>query len=308
MLFNKDNHGSAELQQLTGYFPASNDYSVIASEIDYAMRTVRGLIGDTVMSAAESAYDSGTNLAFVRAVQLPVATLAVAYYTRNNLVTHDDSGSKVRVDDHEKMPWEWMIDRDERAQQERWYRALDALYEYLDKNSVSGWMASAVYARIKRSIVKTMDDMDAVYPLDGSYYVYYLLQGLVVECQGRLRKMVGEAKWAVISGTSVPEADMDLLRACQRWAILSALVTAVRRWSLEVFPLSIARRFCPSYQGGRSKTAATLEEMNAYVDALSDQIGAAHEEIAEQLTGGNPWEDFDPQPRNSPDNKFFTAQ
>lgn len=310
MLFNKGNNGSKELQQLTGTFAASNSYSIIESEVDDAIRTVAGLVGWPVVKAADALYQQDTTDGLVAAVRLPVAVLAVSRHSRNNLVSHDATGSKVKADANEKMPWEWMIDRDERAQQERYYRALDALYEFLTNANppVAAWAGSEAFYRQAASIVRSLDEMEAVYPVDGSYYVYYLLQGLVVETQPRLRKMIGDSKWEQITRPDVSEEDMDLLRVCQRWAVLSALVKAARRWSLEVFPLSIARRFCPSYQGGRSSRAATREEMDAYVAALEGQIEEAHEEIAELLAGANPWEGFDPQPHNDPRNKFFTAQ
>lgn len=309
MLFNKDNNGSEELQEITGYYAAANQFSVIQSEVVDATRVVAGLVGTGVVEAADSAYQSDTDADFVAAVRTPIAILAVARYSRGNLVSHEDSGSKVKVDGNEKMPWEWMLDRDERAQQERWYRALDALYAYLDDKKPDSWQNSPAKSRIKDSIVKTIEDLEAVYPVDGSYYVYYMLQGLIIESQALLHKMMGDSKWSAITADPVAEGDKELLRVCQRWAILSALVKAVRRWSLEVFPLSIARRFCPSYNGGRSSCAATLEEMGAYVSGLEGQIAEARGELAELLADGlNPWRNYDPQPRNDPKNKFFTAQ
>lgn len=308
MLFNRDNKGSEELLQVTGYAFAANVFDAISTEIEDATRTVAGLVGSAVVNLAQTQYDAGTTDGLVAAVRTPIAILAVARYSRANLVTHTDNGSKVVADGNEKMPWEWMIDRDERAQQDRWYRALDALYAYLMRTKLPEWEESDAYKRQRRSIVRTLEEMEAVYPLDGSYYVYYLLQNLVVECQGRLRKMIGEASWSLIAAEAVAEKDRPLLSVCQRWAVLSALVTAVRRWSLEVFPLSIVRRFCPSYQGGRSKAAATMAEMDAYVGDLEKQIADTRTEIAELLLDGNPWQAFNPLPENDPANKYFTAQ
>ena len=57
-LFNKDNNGPAEIQRLTGIYHASNDYSVIETEIADAMRTVAMLISKSVMDKACAAYES----------------------------------------------------------------------------------------------------------------------------------------------------------------------------------------------------------------------------------------------------------
>ncbi len=309
MLFNRNGTGSEELQQITGIFAASNNFSTVEMEIEDATRAVRLLVGQAVITAAEGHYlASGGQSGLAAAVRTPIAILAVARYTRGNLVSHEDSGSKVKLDSNEQMPWEWMVDRDERALQERYYRALDALYEYLNENAVPEWTGSAEYQRYRKSIVRTLGEFEAVYPVDGSYYVYYMLQNLVIECQSKLRKMIGDERWAQVSADTMADGSAELCQLCRRWAVLSAVVKAVRRWSLEVFPLSIARRFCPSYQGGRSSRAATREEMDAYVDGLEAQIEDVRAELAELLADSNPWEGFDPQPRNNPSNKFFTAQ
>lgn len=309
MLFNRDDKGSSELYRITGYFDANTPWEAIESEIDDATRVVRGLVGADVVDKAEADYALGNEEGIVSAVRTPVAILAVSRYSRGNLVSHEGSGSKVKVDNNERMPWEWMIDRDEREQQDRWYRALDSLYAFLEQNEIVEWKVSDAYKRYRRSIIRSIPELEAIYPVDGSYYVFFLLQNLVIECQPKIRKTIGEDNWVAISkGDDVAGKDMDLLILCQRWAALSALVNAVRRWSIEVFPLQIARRFCPSYQGGRSRGAASKEEMNSYIDALEMQIDEVRSELAELLAGANTWENFDVMPQNDPSNKFFTAQ
>ncbi len=310
MLFNKDNRGSEELQRITGNFAASNDYSVISSEIDDAIRNVSLLVGTEVVAKAEWAYESedAEFAALVAAIQKPVAVLAVNRYSARNLVSHDDSGSKVKVDDNEKIPFEWMIDRDERAGRERYFRALDALYSYLESSELPEWKESYIRKTYKCSIVRSIREFEQVYPIDGSYYVYYMLQNLVVECQGAVRKMIGSERWEAISAAQVSDSDLVLLRLCQRYAILSAIIHAVYRWSLEVFPLSIARRFSPSYQGNKESRASTLDEMRAYIAGLEGQLRETRDDIATVLKDGrNPYEGFDLMPKNDPRNKFFTT-
>ena len=251
MLFNKDNNGSAELQAVTGIWSASSSYSVIAPEIDEAMRAVAACVGSAVVAAAEKAYEDGAESPLVSKVQLPVAALAMLRISRLQLVTHDDRGSKVRMDADEKIPFEWMVDRDERAQQERYYRAMDALYQHLTETGDKNFLAFR--ATQGESLVRSIGDFERVYPIDGSYYVYYMLQSLVIEAQPRLQKLVGEARWSSLSDA----AEWELAALCRRYLVLSAVVAAIERWSLAVFPLQIARRFAPSYQGNRASKADT---------------------------------------------------
>lgn len=187
---------------------------------------------------------------------------------------------------------------------------MDALYGLLERTQNQSWMDSDIRKAFKASIVRSLQEFERVYPVDGSYYVYYMLQNLVIESQPRIRRMVGDENWAVVTGeseaTGLLEALPDL---CRRYAVISALIAAVRRWSLEVFPVSIARRFSPSYQGNRATRAALLTEMDAYVSGLEAQLDDIRDEIQEVISGGkNPFEDFSPMPEGDRRNKFFSAQ
>ncbi len=304
MLFNKDNNGSAEIQAITGIFSASSDYSVISPEVDDAERSVRHCVGDAVVDAAAADYEAGVDNPLVAKVQLPVAVLAMLRFSRLTLVSHDERGSKIRTDNDEQIPYAWMVDRDERAQQERYYRAMDALYQYLSSSGNEDFQTFRA-TQGESSIVRTLDEFERVYPIDGSYYVYYMLQNLIVEAQPRVRKLVGEDKWSHITD----DDNWELLALCRRYLVLSSVVTAVERWSVTAFPLAIARRFSPNYQGNKASNAATEEDMDNYIGKLRRHILSTESEIASILAGGaNPWESYDPLPTSDWADKFFSAQ
>lgn len=304
MLFNRDNNGSAEIQAVTGTFSASSDYSVISPEVDDAERAVRHCVGDEVVDEAASDYQAGVDNPLVAKVQLPVAALAMLRLSRLTLVSHDTRGGKVRTDGDEQLPYAWMVDRDERAQQERYYRAMDALYQYLTESGNEDFLNFRA-TRGESSIVRTLDEFERVYPIDGSYYVFYMLQNLIIEEQPRVRNLIGEDRWSHITD----DDNWELLALCRRYLVLSAVVTAVERWSLAAFPLEVARRFAPSYQGSRANSAATEEEMDNYIGKLRRHILEAESRIASLLAGGaNPWADYDTMPRSDRADKFFSAQ
>lgn len=308
MLFNKIGNGSQELRQLTGSFAASNDYSSIAQEVAFATREVASLVGPGVISIAEDLYEADeTENPLLDAVRAPIAVLAVARFSALTLVAHSDSGRKIRADEREKLPWEWMIDRDDRAHREKYYRALDALIELLDATRPLAWTESEPFRRRQQSLVNNIYVFESVFPIDHSYYVFQLLQSLVIESQPLMKKRIGSAKWQDINADPVAEDDLQLLALCQRYVILSALVKAVRRWSLSVFPIEIARRFAPSYQGDRQSQVATIEEMDAFVAHIEAQMKTTDTEIAEELSDGSDGQ-ASLLPRNHPRNKFFSAQ
>lgn len=302
-LFNINNDGSKEIEFLTGQWYASSPFHLIASEIRFATAEITKLVGPEVMEAAQTAYDDFSDMELVDAVRMPVACLAIMRHAALTSVSHESTGRKIKIDDNERSPFEWQIDRDDRAMRERYYRALDAMYSYLEEHEVEAWASSSRKALLDESIVKNLVQFEAVYPIDGSYYVYYMLQPLVIERQKALIEPFTGDKWAEIEAGTASD---DIMRLARRAAILSAVATAGTRWTLEVFPIEIARRFSPTYQGNRANRSATIEEIDWYLGNLKKEIGDALDDLAEELS------DEKTEAKLIPDNcrfhKFFTTE
>ncbi len=302
-LFNINDDGSKEIEFLTGQWYASSPFHLIASEIRFATAEITKLVGPEVMEAAQTAYDDFSDMELVDAVRMPVACLAIMRHAALTSVSHESTGRKIKIDDNERSPFEWQIDRDDRAMRERYYRALDAMYCYLEEHGVEAWASSSRKALLDESIVKNLVQFEAVYPIDGSYYVYYMLQPLVIERQKALIEPFTGDKWAEIEAGTASD---NIMRLARRAAILSAVATAGTRWTLEVFPLEIARRFSPTYQGNKANKAATIEEIDWYLGNLKKEIGDALDDLASELSE----EKVDPKliPSNCRMNKFFTTE
>ena len=312
-LFNKNGQGSVELNRLTGTFAANASYNIILQEILFATEEVAGLVGSAVIASASSKYMAeemtDEEAEFVDAVRLPIAVLAVSRWVQRTGVSHDNTGRKIKADDNEKVPFEWMIDRDDRAMTEQYYRSLDALYAYLETNSVTEWIESGKKRAYEGSLITSLQQLESIYPIDGSYFLFYRLQGLILEVQEmRLEGMLG-SKWGDISGETVADEDLNLLKLARRYAVLKALSVAVQRWSLEAFPLKIARRFSPSYQGNRESSAATMKEIDWFVGNINGQLEEIADLIESELNDGeSAWSGRALLPKNDRRNKFFTAQ
>ena len=110
-------------------------------------------------------------------------------------------------------------------------------------------------------------------------------------------------KWASRADGSADERVLSLAR---RAAILSAVIVAGTRWSLEVFPIEIARRFSPTYQGNRSNRVATMDEIDWYVGNLKSEVKDALTDLSALISEDK----ADPKllPVNDRRNKFFTTE
>ena len=307
MLFDKVQNGSEELNSLTGQWFASTPFYLIRTEIDFAAQELGSVVGSEVVDAAEEAYLAGTDPDFVDAVRLPVAFRAIARYAQLSGVSHEGTGRKVKMDDNEKMPFEWMIDRDDRAMLDRYYRALDALYRYLEKNEVASWMSSPMRALTGRCIVRNLNEFERFYPVDGSQYAWHLFVPLIVDAQENVvEPFVGAEIWERILAADGSD-DSTALRLRSRAALLAvliALVTAARRWSLDILPLSVARRFSPSYQGNRESRAAETREIDWFIEKTTAQIAQVKDDL-KKLAGMAGEACL--LPKNDPANKFATV-
>lgn len=309
MLFNKDLNGSLELYEISGTFQAGSDYHGIEAEIESATAEVAAIVGESVISAAEEAYaaviPTDAQKALADAVRKPVAYLAISMHARLNALSHGETGRKLKVDDNEKIPFEWMIDRDDREMRERYYRALDALFRFLESSDIEAWKSSANRLRLQGSVVKSIAELENVYPVEHSYYMFYRLLPLMLEFQeGRLRKLIGDERIDAL--VSSAEAARPWQNPSRRCIILNAIVTAVRRWSIDTFPLAVVRRFAPTYQGNRSSSAATMQEIDWYVRNLMEQAKEAENELLEAISG-NPYDGMPLIPDNDPRKKYFTV-
>ena len=239
------------------------------------------------------------DMVLLDAVRLPIACLAICNWAKQNLISHEDTGRKMKVDESEKTPFEWMVDRDDRELREKYYRAMDALYSHLEVTE--DWE----HPVLKDSLIKSLAELEWVFPVEGSYYCFYMMLPLFVEVQRtKLKRFLGAEKYESL----LKSHDSGLEYPVRRFVVLEALTIAVKRWSLSAFPLMIARRFSPSYQGNRESSAASIEEMEWYLNELAVQSSVAREEILEELAQGeNRWKDVAVIPENDRRNKFFNA-
>lgn len=299
MLFDKNGNGSLEIYQLSGAFEANTPFSAIESEIRAATTEVGAIVGKPVIDHAQEIYNtsapSADDLEFLEAVRRPIAFLAVGNYAKTTILRHDATGRKMVMGDNEKVPFEWMVDRDDRELRERYFRALDTLFALLSASNESSWKDSKAYKNSRESLVASLSEMEAVYPIDQSYYTYYRLLPLMLEAQRRLLKISG-----------VETIPTEVIDAARRHIVLRALITALKRWSITVFPTEVARQFAPSYQGNKENRAATTQEIDWAITRLEAQAQEAEAEVLE-VVKENPYKGFPLIPENDPKNKYFTT-
>ncbi len=308
MILNKDQKGSEELYQLTGTFAAGADFKAIEEDIYLAEQELIRFIGRALYDKAQNIYcptettlpptiqpqNPALDQQLVRRVQIPVAYRAMYHYYRRNVVSHDGSGRKLKVADGEKVPWSWMLERDDEMLLDNYYRNLDALFRFLEEQQYEEWTASPLRQILANALIGSLADFEAVYPLDGSYYTFYTMLPFIKETEHRFITPLTEG----VELTDNQRAD------ARRFVALHTMILAVERLSISAFPSGIAQRFTDSHQGRSGRSNPSLEEQRSYLVTLRRQADDALRLFKEGLS---PAGEYPLTPHNESSNKFFTV-
>lgn len=315
MIFNKNNQGAAELQRLVGTYFRSNDFSAIESEITSAASAVRRLIGSQVFDRAEKFYNSVAfdtqndtlDQQLLKTIQTPVAQLAMVRFYQQNTLSHEDGGRKVKINDgSEKMPWQWQYDRDDDALLDRYYRALDDLYIFLEETDIPEWKESPLRIKLAECFIKDLYTFQEVFPLEDSHRMFYILVPFMLEVQDRIiRPVVGDQVFEALKESPMPAELAEQYAAAKRCIPLYSIITAVRRMSIKVLPTMIVRRFSASFQGSRGGQMDDVAT-RALLQSVEAEAIDARTELQKAVTKRRqPVREADLLPQNSREKKYF---
>lgn len=306
MIFNKDNKGTKELRELTGNYYANNDFSKIKGEIELASEELALLVGDGVISLADTYYQEegeASDMELVRKVQRPIALIATLRMYQKNDLSHEDDGRKFKMatDNSEKLPWEWQLDRDDALHLEEYYKAVDGLIRYLNKKALKEWIESDLYKLSQSLIIRNGEAFDGYFPINRSERMYLMMVPFIREAQILTVKRAYGSGWdGLLAEKQVPESDTHFA-ACKAVALL-AMSMALRRLSLGLIPGGVVRKFITENGMGDSETVS-LDDVERVSRWMADDAATWVDEMKRARDGGGTPE-YDLLPKNDRRNKF----
>jgi len=341
MIFNKANKGAEELQKLTGNYYASNKFEKIQTEIMLESEKILALIGIGAYSRAENHYNGETynlnaapdgeteeqlairllNDKLVQHVQLPIAMMATHHFYQSNIISHEDAGRKVKIDStNEKLPWEWMLDRDDQANLRKAYATIDRLLRFLDDNEISEWMGSDARKTSKELFVSNTAIFHEVFPIDNSPRFFYTIVPFLREVQRlKIKDAIGSEKYEELleyvkrdisqdseSSPSTVEELEDLLALIRQAMPLLAMVIAVKRLAIQILPEGVVQQF-KSLNTSVNASQPVLADMIAlFTRQLQNDGEIALDNVMKFLRTENPdYDEYPLIPANPFTNKIF---
>lgn len=247
--------GNSELKELLGFIDADLKLKNLMPDIITATNDVIDLIGIEVYNKAVAAYNEGDTAEidkpFVYSVRYPIAVNAYRLYSPSNDLAHTNNGRKMRQDDGEKLPFQWMLDSDNAALEKRYYRALDDLIKFLDRSKVedeitttlySIWTNSGAFKATQKLFIRTVSEFDDVFPIQSRLLLIKLAPGISKCEQYEIRPRVSVEKFnalksALKSNTPITDAtDLTLIRLIREASAAYSLAWAMPRLSVQLYP------------------------------------------------------------------------
>jgi len=247
--------GSKELKGLLGFIDADLNLKNLLPDIITATNDVIELVGIEVYNKAVEAYNNGDTAdedkPFVFSVRYPIGINAYRLYSPSNDLAHTNNGRKMRQDDGEKLPFQWMLDSDNAALEKRYYRAMDDLIKFLDRSKVefeltttlySIWTNSDAFQATQKLFIRTVSEFDEVFPIQSRLLLIKLAPGISKCEQYEIRPRVSDEKFntlksALKSSTPITDAtDIELIRLIREASAAYSLAWAMPRLSVQLYP------------------------------------------------------------------------
>lgn len=284
LLFKTDIEDSEELKELLGFIDVDLKIKNLIPDLRTATNEVIDLIGREIYQKAVDLYNDGEiqteNKEFIYSVRYPIAINAYRLLAPSNDIAHTNNGRKMRTDSNEKLPFEWMIDRDNQALEKRYYRGLDDLIKFLDSQPqgelLDLWRSSAAFKASHDLFVRTVDEFDKVFMIRSRLLLIKLSPGLEDCEQYDIRPIIGLAKFNSLkekiksSENIVDEKDLQLLKLIRKATVFSALAWSMTRFSIQLLPEGVLQHYTSDRQTTQSKKPSLKSEPIAAKEAFEE--------------------------------------
>jgi hypothetical protein len=266
LLFGKDGGiPEKEIKEVLPVIDADLKFAKIKPDIITATNEMIRLLGKEFYDTICEAYNNGENENehLIYCVRYPILIKAYSLFAPNNDIAHTPNGRKMRNDEDEKLPFQWMLDSDNEAWQKRYYRALDDMLQYLDENEE--WRTSEAYKNANALFIRTTDEFDRYFTIESRYILIKLMPG-IRQCEQReIRSRIGKTRFDALKIATEPLSDADeiLLELIREACVFYAMAWAMTRLNISIFPEGVLQAYTSDRDTTKIKRPAQKLEATA---------------------------------------------
>lgn len=320
MLFNSID----QIKEITGFFYAYNNFENIKTDIELSEESIVNIIGQSVFDIAQAHFDDPPEIenplldALVKHIQLPVAYHAIHSYSQNTDISHEDSGRKVKIDsEREKLPWEWMLEKDERAILKKAYKTTDRLIAFLEKNveetDLLAWKESPNRLAIKGQLIADAETFDEIYPIDKSRRFFITISPFIREAERKYilpaltQSLFYDIKTHLQAGTDDSIEPAGILPFIRVPLAYLAMGIAVERLNVQLLPEGVFQNMVSERLTQNAKVPVNQSAKREFSVLLQKQGMAELKYLQEFITKSTQGENYtgaDPVQGINEDNQF----
>jgi hypothetical protein len=249
--------GNTELKDLLSFLDADLKFKKLSADIKTATGEVIDLIGKEIYELAVAAYKdtsiSQEDKDFIYAVRYPIAIQAYRLFAPTGDVAHTNNGRKMRQDDGEKLPFEWLLDKSDKALEIRYYRALDEMIKFLDSTEDielnTLWKDSEYYKMSRELFVHSTKVFSEVFPIESRLLYIKLTSGLK-DCEDyHIKALVGRDKFNALKTALksnieiIDEKDLELIQLIKKATVFHAMAWSMPRYSVNLYPEGVLQHY-----------------------------------------------------------------
>lgn len=242
----KDATGNVELKSLLGFLDLDLKFANIKAKIITATNDVINVVGQEMYDLAISEYEKADdatdkNNDIIFNFQYPIAIQAYRKFAPHNDLSHTNKGRVNRIEDKEKTPFEWMIEKDNQALERSYYEALDDLIRYLEKN-IAAWKETDSFKKTHELFITTAAEFDDVFPIGNSRLLLLkLAPGLRKAEDEEIKPRIGAELFTSLKEDA--STNVLLVKKIKEAMVYKALAWGMRRLNAQLFPEGVLQGF-----------------------------------------------------------------
>ncbi|EKT3974024.1 hypothetical protein SL054_001974 [Flavobacterium psychrophilum] len=276
LLFNKNGAGgSTEIKEILGFTDANLKFITLKPKLIPATDTIIELIGkplyDSLIGIYNAPSQSASDKEFLNRVQYIILLDGYRNLAMDTDLGHTNNGRVNRIEDKQKIAFEWQIVNSNRKMERDYYRALDSLIKYMDKN-VSGWKATDAFKQTHDLFIRTAAEIDDYFNIDGSRLLFMKIAPGIRKAEReeiipRITKVrFDELKTKLKTNTG--DEDSILLIKIREAIVYKALSWAIPRLSTQLFP----EGFLEAADSSRMTISARKSVEKTQAEAMSQRF------------------------------------
>ena len=296
MLFNKDNHGAAEIVAVLGLIDDRLPFDKWAPIIPLGLRDLKAIIGGDVLAAIDALYRAAEPPSAAMAEVVRLAQQAAAMFTWLRVIPtleaqHGNSGRNKRLGENEHGLSSIQEFKDEENIRNMAYEAVDALVELLDTTNPDFWQASQKRKGLDALLIRTKEAFDEYYRI-GSHRLFLTLIPMIREVQqGDIIPIITSQRYHdLLEGDN--ETETLLGDAARRPLALLTMKKAVERLPVEVLPTGIVQ--VQQSTTVRDKLRAEKSAREAVARSLGDDAAAMLQQLSDIIASLDDTKDYEP--------------